>query len=276
MSSRVPPWHPRFQDEWIPQPKVREQLMRIFTVTICWACYKKKYWAADNPGFIFNEFKKCTSCQQREYCAEIPSKHIFKPINMLQIIEQTHEEKMKMYCDLPKEKLAEMLIECNRIIDMWHGAGPDIGLLRNLRDDVQKVAEMLKDDKGTEGLFSFIDRHKVGANDSDGYKAFAPRPEQPITNTTQRVPEQEHARGEARGQRIEWDMPRREHRCHTVSHFVDKKLNFLQIMAYDNRIKLSVMMHNEDNMLEPMLLYFTNDQLLHIARILTHLATPVV
>lgn len=35
---------------------------------------------------------------------------------MLQIIEQTQEEKIKMYLELPKEKLIEMLINCNNII----------------------------------------------------------------------------------------------------------------------------------------------------------------
>lgn len=36
---------------------------------------------------------------------------------MLQIIKQSHEEKVKMYIKLPKKKIVEMLIECNRIID---------------------------------------------------------------------------------------------------------------------------------------------------------------
>ena len=35
---------------------------------------------------------------------------------MVQIIEQTDEEKLAMYMRLPKKKLAEMLIECNKII----------------------------------------------------------------------------------------------------------------------------------------------------------------
>ena len=35
---------------------------------------------------------------------------------MIQIIEQTDEEKMAMYMGLKKEKLAKMLIECNRLL----------------------------------------------------------------------------------------------------------------------------------------------------------------
>lgn len=34
---------------------------------------------------------------------------------MLQIVEQTHEEKVKMYMKLPKKKIVEMLIACNTI-----------------------------------------------------------------------------------------------------------------------------------------------------------------
>lgn len=36
---------------------------------------------------------------------------------MLQVIQQSKEEKVKMYMKLSKKKLVEMLIECNRIID---------------------------------------------------------------------------------------------------------------------------------------------------------------
>jgi hypothetical protein len=35
---------------------------------------------------------------------------------MLQIVEQTKEEKMTMYMKLSKKKIAEMLIDCNDII----------------------------------------------------------------------------------------------------------------------------------------------------------------
>lgn len=35
---------------------------------------------------------------------------------MLQVIEQTHEEKMEMYLTFSKEELAKMLIECNRLL----------------------------------------------------------------------------------------------------------------------------------------------------------------
>lgn len=36
---------------------------------------------------------------------------------MLQLIEQTDEEKLKMYMKCTKKELAEMLIQCNKIID---------------------------------------------------------------------------------------------------------------------------------------------------------------
>jgi urease beta subunit len=39
---------------------------------------------------------------------------------MMQIVEQTHEEKLAMYMKLPKKQLAEMLIECNTLLDK-HG-----------------------------------------------------------------------------------------------------------------------------------------------------------
>ena len=35
---------------------------------------------------------------------------------MLQIVEQTKEEKLAMYMKLPKKQIAEMLINCNDII----------------------------------------------------------------------------------------------------------------------------------------------------------------
>ncbi len=36
---------------------------------------------------------------------------------MIQIAEQTHEEKVAMYMALPKKKIIDMLIECNRILE---------------------------------------------------------------------------------------------------------------------------------------------------------------
>ena len=35
----------------------------------------------------------------------------------MQVIEQTHEQKMTMYMKLPKKKLIEMLIQCNLLLD---------------------------------------------------------------------------------------------------------------------------------------------------------------
>lgn len=36
---------------------------------------------------------------------------------MMQVIEQTHDEKMAMYMKCTKKELASMLIECNRILE---------------------------------------------------------------------------------------------------------------------------------------------------------------
>ena len=48
----------------------------------------------------------------------VNSKNYQKNLNeMIQIIEQTHEEKMSMYMKQSKKKLAEMIIECNRILE---------------------------------------------------------------------------------------------------------------------------------------------------------------
>ena len=35
---------------------------------------------------------------------------------MMTVIEQTREEKIAMYMDTPKEKLAEMLFNCNEVL----------------------------------------------------------------------------------------------------------------------------------------------------------------
>ncbi len=42
---------------------------------------------------------------------------VLSSVNYMQVIEQTDEEKMAMYMQQPKEKLCEMLIQCNKIID---------------------------------------------------------------------------------------------------------------------------------------------------------------
>lgn len=36
---------------------------------------------------------------------------------MIQIIQQTDEEKMAMYMKLPKKKIIEMLIQCNKLLE---------------------------------------------------------------------------------------------------------------------------------------------------------------
>lgn len=40
----------------------------------------------------------------------------------MQIIKQTDEEKMAMYMKMPKKKIAEMLIQCNKVLDEQYGA----------------------------------------------------------------------------------------------------------------------------------------------------------
>ena len=35
----------------------------------------------------------------------------------MQIMKQTHEEQMAMYMKQPKKKLAEMLIQCNKVLN---------------------------------------------------------------------------------------------------------------------------------------------------------------
>ena len=37
--------------------------------------------------------------------------------NFMQVIEQTDDEKLKMYMKCTKKELAEMLIQCNKILD---------------------------------------------------------------------------------------------------------------------------------------------------------------
>jgi hypothetical protein len=53
---------------------------------------------------------------------------------MLQVIKQTRSEKVKMYMKLPKKKLAEMLVNCNEILD---GCAPrlDVVELKKLCDE---------------------------------------------------------------------------------------------------------------------------------------------
>lgn len=40
---------------------------------------------------------------------------------MMQLIEQTHEEKVAMYMKCTKKQLIEMLIECNKHLDRLKG-----------------------------------------------------------------------------------------------------------------------------------------------------------
>ncbi len=37
---------------------------------------------------------------------------------MYQVVQQTREEKIKMYMKCSKKELAEMLVECNRLLDL--------------------------------------------------------------------------------------------------------------------------------------------------------------
>ena len=38
---------------------------------------------------------------------------------MIQIVKQTHDEKMSMYMKSSKKELAEMVIECNRLLEKY-------------------------------------------------------------------------------------------------------------------------------------------------------------
>lgn len=40
----------------------------------------------------------------------------------MRIIKQTDKEKIAMYMKVPKKKLAEMLIQCNKVLDAQYGA----------------------------------------------------------------------------------------------------------------------------------------------------------
>lgn len=40
---------------------------------------------------------------------------------MMQIIQQTDEEKMAMYMKLPKKEIIAMLIQCNKMLDSRYG-----------------------------------------------------------------------------------------------------------------------------------------------------------
>ena len=39
-------------------------------------------------------------------------------INYMQVVEQTHDEKVAMYMKCTKKQLIEMLIECHRLLDI--------------------------------------------------------------------------------------------------------------------------------------------------------------
>ena len=38
---------------------------------------------------------------------------------MMQVVEQTHEERVKMYMRCKKKELAEMLANCNEVMGRW-------------------------------------------------------------------------------------------------------------------------------------------------------------
>lgn len=87
---------------------------------------------------------------------------------MMQVIEQTHEEKVKMYMKAKKIQLVEMLIECNRILEAQNQAGEylaqpyvsrqlpsvydlDIQMLRNTATDAEfrrKIQQWLEGNFG--------------------------------------------------------------------------------------------------------------------------------
>lgn len=40
-----------------------------------------------------------------------------KRVNYMQVVPQTDEEKLRMYMKMPKKKIAEMLVNCNRLLE---------------------------------------------------------------------------------------------------------------------------------------------------------------
>ena len=60
---------------------------------------------------------------------------------MVQVIDQTDQEKLAMYMKMPKKKIAEMLIQCNKILDAELNTGPvvsDLCLTNNQSVDYCK------------------------------------------------------------------------------------------------------------------------------------------
>jgi hypothetical protein len=52
---------------------------------------------------------------------------------MYQVVKQTHEEKVEMYMKLGKKELVDMLIECNRMLEVVLPTTYDIGEIKKLK-----------------------------------------------------------------------------------------------------------------------------------------------
>ena len=63
------------------------------------------------------------------YIRPIPEKAAEAKALFLQIVPQTHEEKMAMYMKLSKKELAEMLINCNVLLEVKSGFGKPTSLM---------------------------------------------------------------------------------------------------------------------------------------------------
>lgn len=59
---------------------------------------------------------------------------------MYQVVEMSHKEKVEMYTALPKEKLVEMLIECNKQLQAF--CKPTVVSDPCARNDIQKVQQL--------------------------------------------------------------------------------------------------------------------------------------
>ena len=72
---------------------------------------------------------------------------------MIQVVEQTHEEKVAMYMKSTKRELIEMLIECNRHLDSRPLEYCEVDL-----DELEKRLDEVLDKETGESLNVWINR----------------------------------------------------------------------------------------------------------------------
>lgn len=79
---------------------------------------EKIYLQVDADGELPEDFKtlcEVTWCEDNIFDTDLV--YYSQSAMYFQVIEQTDEEKFKMYNKLPKGKIIEMLIQCNKILD---------------------------------------------------------------------------------------------------------------------------------------------------------------